>query len=374
MIHYRKVGLALTALSLTGCQALLKVDVAEGGGIVATEQGEINCPTACQTSLKENSVITLSALPDAGYIFSRWEGCDEINGMQCVVATIGKAAQSRTVSAFFIRDPKLSDVYHLDNYINVNVDDGNLSGIWMSVESYSYSQNDGVQQLYEGSGKFRKVFFISEQESGMVSISNCGANETITAAGNALVFQDNNGAAYMLTIQSNTRLTGTLQRSEGSTSLPDNYSGDIALVKIGEINQPLTVSGRLSIGDGTTELAGSFASISCFEERNSTETVRTGETSETVAQHYTKALGQDSGGIELSFTTVVDSHGMKYNDILIKGAQEAFASADVSQDPNLNLSVSSTPSVISVSSQFEVSNAESRTITGTVNAFTLTLP
>lgn len=57
MFEYKKLGLALVAVSLSGCQALLKVDVGEGGGIVATQQGEINCPTTCQTPLKENSAI-----------------------------------------------------------------------------------------------------------------------------------------------------------------------------------------------------------------------------------------------------------------------------------------------------------------------------
>lgn len=375
MFEYKKLGLALVAVSLSGCQALLKVEVGEGGGTVATQQGEINCPTTCQTPLKENSSIALSALPDAGYIFSRWEGCDDVNGMQCTVTTVGKATQSRTVSAVFIRDPKLSDVYHLDNYVNVNVDASNLSGIWMSIESYSYSENDGVQQLYEGSGKFRKLFFIAELASGMVSISNCGVNETITAAGDALIFEDNNGAAYTLSIQSNTRLTGTLQRAEGNTRLPENFSGDIALVKIADDDdQPPTVAGSVSIDDGTTETVGNFAGITCFEERNSTETVRTGETSETTTQHYVKVRGSSNDDRELSFTTDEDSRGLKYNDITIKGAEEVFASADVSQDPELSLSVSTNPDAITVSSQFQVANPEGRNTAGAVNTFTLTLP
>lgn len=265
-----------------------------------------------------------------------------------------------------------TDSYSIENYLNPSVNAANLSGIWMAVESYRYSENLGVQQLYEGAGKFRKLFFINEMESGMVNIANCNMNETITATGDALSVQDSVGAAYALTIQSNTKLTGTLQRAEGNTSLPENYRGEIALVKIAGIDQPLMVSGKLTINNGGTETAGDFASVTCFEERNSTETIRKGEANESATQHFLKVKGSGGDGGELSFTSDTDSLGMKYSDVTIKGTEEIFASADVSQDPTLSVSVSSSPSAIAVSSQFKVSNPEGGSTTGEVKTFTLT--
>jgi len=73
-----KICLLIAVLSVSAC----KLTVAnEGGGLVTSEEGLINCGTQCEVdssdfneSASSNSSIILTATPDQGYEFTGWGG------------------------------------------------------------------------------------------------------------------------------------------------------------------------------------------------------------------------------------------------------------------------------------------------------------
>jgi uncharacterized repeat protein (TIGR03803 family) len=66
-------------------------------GTVASTDGHIYCGNACSYGYLNKEQVTLSALPAAGYSFSGWTGCDNVNGSYCSVTI----AQGANVTATF---------------------------------------------------------------------------------------------------------------------------------------------------------------------------------------------------------------------------------------------------------------------------------
>jgi hypothetical protein len=53
-------------------RALLLAPLGSGGGRVVSEPAGINCPSACSATFPQGTQVTLTAVPDAGFVFDSW--------------------------------------------------------------------------------------------------------------------------------------------------------------------------------------------------------------------------------------------------------------------------------------------------------------
>jgi hypothetical protein len=74
-----------------------------GGGTVTTSDGGINCGPTCSATYDSGTVVTLTARPAFGSLFTGWSGCDMVSGMTCTVTM----SAARSVTASFLGTPPL---------------------------------------------------------------------------------------------------------------------------------------------------------------------------------------------------------------------------------------------------------------------------
>jgi photosystem II stability/assembly factor-like uncharacterized protein len=80
----------------------------DGDGVVTSSPAGINCGTDCTELFSEGTVVTLSAAPRAGSLFTSWSGCDAVeedgecsvtmDGVRNVIATFDRQVVDLTVS------------------------------------------------------------------------------------------------------------------------------------------------------------------------------------------------------------------------------------------------------------------------------------
>jgi len=70
---------ALIALSGSYGLSVLK----NGSGGITSSSGGIVCGSTCSDVYLSGTVLTLTAIPDPGYVFAGWTGCDSVNGYLC---------------------------------------------------------------------------------------------------------------------------------------------------------------------------------------------------------------------------------------------------------------------------------------------------
>ncbi len=63
---------------------LLSTDVSPRGGGRISGRG-IDCPGDCSVEVSEGRTVTLTALPEYGYVFSGWSGCDSVSSNKCTL-------------------------------------------------------------------------------------------------------------------------------------------------------------------------------------------------------------------------------------------------------------------------------------------------
>ncbi|TLY46615.1 MAG: VCBS repeat-containing protein [Nitrospirae bacterium] len=68
-----------------------------GSGTVTSGDGRITCGATCSASYTSGTVVTLTATPAFGSIFTGWSGCDAVSGTTCSVTMNG----TRSVTASF---------------------------------------------------------------------------------------------------------------------------------------------------------------------------------------------------------------------------------------------------------------------------------
>ncbi|HEY1017316.1 MAG TPA: LamG-like jellyroll fold domain-containing protein, partial [Herpetosiphonaceae bacterium] len=94
---------AVTANFAAGMAVLTVTLGGNGGGLVTSDQGGLNCGAICSVSIQLGTTTTLTAAADAGSIFAGWSGggCPE-NNPAATTCTL-TMSQSRTVTATFVR-------------------------------------------------------------------------------------------------------------------------------------------------------------------------------------------------------------------------------------------------------------------------------
>lgn len=99
-----KIVLLVAVLTLGGCRLSVSVT---GDGSVSADSGDLNCPGDCSLRFKRGTEVVLQAIANTGSFFASWEGCDAVDGDQCVV--VGKSLGRRRVKAVFEEDVSLAD-------------------------------------------------------------------------------------------------------------------------------------------------------------------------------------------------------------------------------------------------------------------------
>src|SRR5437879_6216812 len=76
-----------------------------GGGTVTSSESppKINCGPTCSASYVSGTVVTLTATPAFGSLFTGWIGCDAVSGTTCTVAM----SAARSVTASFLGHPPI---------------------------------------------------------------------------------------------------------------------------------------------------------------------------------------------------------------------------------------------------------------------------
>jgi hypothetical protein len=74
-----------------------------GRGAVTSNPSGIDCGTACSSDFVIHTVVTLTAAPAFGSIFTGWSGCDAVNGTSCTVTMTA----AKHVTASFLGIPLL---------------------------------------------------------------------------------------------------------------------------------------------------------------------------------------------------------------------------------------------------------------------------
>src|SRR5205085_1664600 len=74
-----------------------------GSGPVTSSPAGINCGATWSASYNYNTVVTLTAAPAVGSLFTGWTGCDSVSGTTCTVTL----SAARSVNAAFLGIPPL---------------------------------------------------------------------------------------------------------------------------------------------------------------------------------------------------------------------------------------------------------------------------
>lgn len=95
--HAEVIGSATLTVGQPSLPTLMVALSGAGSGLVTSSPAGISCPTNCSAQFTLNTVVTLTAAPNAGASFGGWANCDTVSGNVCTV-TLGAA---RTVNAAF---------------------------------------------------------------------------------------------------------------------------------------------------------------------------------------------------------------------------------------------------------------------------------
>jgi hypothetical protein len=75
------------------------VKLAGGKGVITGTPGGINCGKTCASTVTAGPAVTLTATPDAGFLFVNWSGACISNAPTCTVTVNANA----TVQANFAK-------------------------------------------------------------------------------------------------------------------------------------------------------------------------------------------------------------------------------------------------------------------------------
>lgn len=70
-----------------------------GNGLITSGDNHIYCGGVCSYSYNQGAHVGLTAIPAAGYSFSSWNGCDQVQGQLCVL----QMSTARSVTAAFTK-------------------------------------------------------------------------------------------------------------------------------------------------------------------------------------------------------------------------------------------------------------------------------
>jgi uncharacterized repeat protein (TIGR02543 family) len=74
----------------------------EGSGTVGSSPAGISCPGDCGEAYPDTTVVTLTAKPDAGYMFQEWSGA--CSGMDATTSVTASTAAAKTCTAVFAKN------------------------------------------------------------------------------------------------------------------------------------------------------------------------------------------------------------------------------------------------------------------------------
>jgi alpha-tubulin suppressor-like RCC1 family protein len=101
----------VTAIFMLKRFTLSTAKAGNGGGTITSSPSGINCGTACASDYVINTVVTLTATPNADSNFTSWSGCDSVNAATCTVAmtAVKSATATFTLKTFPLTVSKAGD-------------------------------------------------------------------------------------------------------------------------------------------------------------------------------------------------------------------------------------------------------------------------
>ena len=175
-------GTSTTSLSLIpGSTVSLNINKnGTGAGSVSSSPAGINCGSTCTGTYDYNTLVTLTAVADAGSTFSAWSGCDSATGAQCTVTM----SSLKNVTATFALIDTIPDPCTFTNKSSVALntpfisDTSTVSGINMPT---AISITGGLYSI-NGSAFTSAAGTVNNGDSVRVQLTSSAAYATMTSA------------------------------------------------------------------------------------------------------------------------------------------------------------------------------------------------
>jgi Tol biopolymer transport system component len=204
-------------------QVALTVEVAgAGSGSVRAEDGEVLCHSdegVCETSVDLGSAVTLSGIPDPGYIFAGWSGAGCVGAGVCEI-TLNQAGSVKAVFVMvvFNSSRKLDgtdavETNFTSNIWFVNTDGTGLTPLTTATAAGAHSENpqwspDGERVVFSSTRKIdgtdaantngtSNVWVAEADGTGLAALTTVTANQVVNSNpqwspdGSRIVFASN---------------------------------------------------------------------------------------------------------------------------------------------------------------------------------------
>ncbi|MFZ3137286.1 MAG: CARDB domain-containing protein [Thermodesulfovibrionales bacterium] len=140
-----------------------------GSGIVTSNPSGINCGLDCSETFDKDTIVTLTATADSGYIFSAWSGCDSISGNTCTVAMNG----NKNVTANFSQN--------CDRSLIININPPGSGTVTKNPDKANYCPNEQVTLTASQNSDYTfNLWDGVDSSNGTTASITMNANRTVT--------------------------------------------------------------------------------------------------------------------------------------------------------------------------------------------------
>ncbi len=163
------------------CGLTVKVNNATGGKVSSSPKGITDCTDSCGAGFLFGSSVTLTATPDAGFVFQRWSSGETTPNISVAVTAV---AQTRT--AFFVLPTSAkADLELTQSAVSTTVTRGSSLNLTLTVKNLSTDTANNVTLNNPLPTDFAAISFTPSQGSCTASACNLGdltdgASATVT--------------------------------------------------------------------------------------------------------------------------------------------------------------------------------------------------
>jgi uncharacterized repeat protein (TIGR01451 family) len=226
------------------CGLTAKVSNATGGKISSSPPGITNCTDSCGAGFKFGSSVTLSATPDAGFVFQRWSSGQTTPSIAVAVTAV---AQTRT--AFFVLPTSTSaDLELTQTAVSTTINRGSSLSLTLTVKNLGADTATNVTLSNSLPNDFAAISFVPSQ--GSCAGTTCDLGDLANGSSATVTFS----AIPALALSA---YTNTASVSSSITDpVTGNNTSSLAFTIVGDI-PPVTVSLGSSNPGAKTVLKGS---------------------------------------------------------------------------------------------------------------------
>jgi uncharacterized repeat protein (TIGR01451 family) len=226
------------------CRLTAKVNNAIGGTISSSPVGFTDCTDVCNALFKFGSSVTLTATPNAGFVFDHWSSGERTSSISVPVKSV---VQTRT--AFFVQPTSTSaDLELTQTATSTTITRGSSLNLALTVKNLGADTASNVTLNNPLPDNFAAISFNSSQGSCTGTTCNLGD----LASGSSATVTLSAIPALALSTYTNT----TSVSSSITDPVPGNNTSSLAFTILGDI-PPVKVSLGLSNPGAKTVLIGS---------------------------------------------------------------------------------------------------------------------